>query len=86
MEFIKKNWKGLLFCLAIAVPSAFLGKKFPVIGCDIIKKYTQRIRERENGIYKKELERFIILFGNCSAFCIFREKISCYRRSGICNF
>ena len=32
MEFIKKNWKGLLFCLAIAVPSAFLGKKFPVIG------------------------------------------------------
>ena len=29
MEFIKKNWKGLLFCLAIAVPSAFLGKKFP---------------------------------------------------------
>ena len=32
MEFIKKNWKGLFFCLAIAVPSAFLGKKFPVIG------------------------------------------------------
>lgn len=32
MEFIKKNWKGLLFCLAIAVPSTFLGKKFPVIG------------------------------------------------------
>lgn len=32
MEFMKKNWKGILFCLAIALPSAFLGKKFPVIG------------------------------------------------------
>ena len=26
MEFMKKNWKGILFCLAIALPSAFLGK------------------------------------------------------------
>lgn len=32
MEFMKKNWKGLLFCLAVALPSAFLGKLFPVIG------------------------------------------------------
>ncbi len=32
MEFIKKNAAGLLFCLAIAVPSWFLGKAFPIIG------------------------------------------------------
>ena len=32
MEFIKKNGKGLLFCLALAVPSAVLGKLFPVVG------------------------------------------------------
>ena len=32
MEFIKKNAAGLLFCLAIAVPSWLLGKAFPIIG------------------------------------------------------
>lgn len=36
MEFIKKNWKGLFLCLAIAVPSAVLGKCFPVIGGPVI--------------------------------------------------
>ena len=28
MDFIKKNGKGLLFCLALAVPSAVLGNCF----------------------------------------------------------
>lgn len=32
MNFIKEKWKGLLICLAISVPSAILGKKFPIIG------------------------------------------------------
>ena len=32
MNFLNKNWKGLLLCLAIAVPSHFLGKQFPIIG------------------------------------------------------
>ncbi len=32
MNFIKTNWKGILFCLAVAVPAAILGKLFPVIG------------------------------------------------------
>mgnify|MGYP000416103282 CR=1 FL=1 len=32
MDFIKKNGKGFLFCLALAVPSAVLGKLFPVVG------------------------------------------------------
>lgn len=32
MEFLKKNAAGLLLCLAIAVPSWFLGQTFPVIG------------------------------------------------------
>ena len=32
MKFIEKNWKGLLLCLAIAVPSSMLGKKFAIIG------------------------------------------------------
>ena len=29
---MKERWKGLLFCLILAVPSYFLGGKFPVIG------------------------------------------------------
>lgn len=32
MKFIQKNWKGLLLCLAIAVPSSILGKRFAIIG------------------------------------------------------
>lgn len=32
MNFIKEKGAGLLFCLAIAVPSWFLGKSFPIIG------------------------------------------------------
>lgn len=32
MEWIEKNAKGILVCLAIAVPSHFLGQWFPVVG------------------------------------------------------
>lgn len=36
MDFIKKNCKGLLLCLLIAVPSWFLGKAFPIVGGAVI--------------------------------------------------
>ena len=32
MKFIKANWLGFLVCLAIAVPSFFLGKLVPIVG------------------------------------------------------
>lgn len=32
MNFLKTNWKGLLLCLAIAIPAFFLGKLLPVVG------------------------------------------------------
>ena len=32
MNFIKKNWKGVLLCLVIAIPSWILGKIFPIVG------------------------------------------------------
>lgn len=32
MDFIKKTWKGILLCLAIAVPCWFLGQRFAVVG------------------------------------------------------
>lgn len=36
MDFIKKNYKGLLLVLAIAIPSWFLGKLFPIVGGAVI--------------------------------------------------
>ena len=36
MKFLEKNRKGFLLCLAIAVPSWFLGKQFPIIGGAVI--------------------------------------------------
>lgn len=32
MNFIKKNWSGILLCLIIALPAWFLGKLVPVVG------------------------------------------------------
>lgn len=36
MNFIEKNGKGILFCLAIAVPAWFAGKAFPIVGGPVI--------------------------------------------------
>ena len=36
MELVKKNGWGLLLCLAIAIPSWFLGKQFPIVGGAVI--------------------------------------------------
>lgn len=36
MNFVKKNWSGILLCLVIAIPSWFLGKIFPVVGGAVI--------------------------------------------------
>lgn len=36
MNFFQNNWKGILLCLCIAVPSRFLGKQFPIIGGAVI--------------------------------------------------
>lgn len=36
MNFIKKNWQGMLLCLCIALPSWLLGKQFPIIGGPVI--------------------------------------------------
>lgn len=36
MESIKRNWKGLLICLLLAIPAQYLGQKFPIIGAPVI--------------------------------------------------
>lgn len=32
MNFMKKNWSGILLCMGISIPAWFLGGRFPVIG------------------------------------------------------
>ena len=36
MNQLKENYKGILLCLVIAIPSYFLGKQFPIIGGAVI--------------------------------------------------
>ncbi len=36
MNLIKEKYKGLLVCLAIAIPAWILGKIFPIIGSAVI--------------------------------------------------
>ncbi len=36
MNFYTKNGKGLLLCIALAIPSWFAGKAFPIIGGAVI--------------------------------------------------
>lgn len=36
MDFLKSNYKGLLLCLCIAIPSWLAGKAFPIIGGAVI--------------------------------------------------
>ena len=36
MKEMKKNWKGILVCLLIAIPSWFLGKRFEIVGGAVI--------------------------------------------------
>ena len=74
MNFIRKNWKGTLLCLVIALPCWWLGKRFPIVGgpvfaivCGMI--VTLFIRDRstlQSGITfvsKKVLQYAVILLG-----------------------
>ena len=74
MDFLKKNWKGILVCLCIAVPSSLLGKKFPIIGGPVIAiivgmVITLLIKDKtnlESGIKftsKKILQYAVVLLG-----------------------
>ena len=36
MNFIQKNFTGILVCFVIAIPSWLLGKTFPVVGGPVI--------------------------------------------------
>ena len=74
MSFVSKNWKGILVCFCIAVPSWLLGQRFPIIGGPVIAilagmVLTLGIRDKsalESGIKytsKKILQYAVILLG-----------------------
>jgi len=74
MNFINKNWLGLLLCLIIAIPSWLLGKIFPIIGGPviailigmIITIFIKNKSKFESGIKftsKKILQYAVILLG-----------------------
>lgn len=74
MEFVKKNWSGILICLIIAVPSWFLGDLVPVIGGPVFAiifgmiitlfiKKKDGIQSGINFTSKKILQYAVILLG-----------------------
>ena len=74
MDFIRKNGKGILVCLCIAVPSWLLGKRFPIVGGPVIAIIAGMIltllikdkKRLEGGIKytsKKILQYAVILLG-----------------------
>ena len=74
MNFIKKNWKGVLLCLMIAIPSWILGKIFPIVGGPVFAillgmVMTLLVRDKsalQSGITfvsKKILQYAVILLG-----------------------
>ena len=74
MNFVSKNWKGILLCFCIALPSWILGRQFPIVGGPVIAilagmVLTLLIKDKSNlesGIKytsKKILQYAVILLG-----------------------
>ena len=74
MQFIKKNGYGILLCLAIAVPSWFLGKAFPLVGGAVIAilagmvvtlvwKWRDPVDSGIKFVSKKVLQWAVVLLG-----------------------
>ena len=74
MKELTKNWKGIVLCLLIAIPSWLLGKKFEIIGGAVIAilagmvvtLFWKKKGDFEGGIKftsKKILQWAVILLG-----------------------
>lgn len=74
MNFIKKNWTGIILCVLIAIPCELFGKRYPVIGGPVIAIIVGMIltllikskTELDSGIQfisKKVLQYAVILLG-----------------------
>ena len=63
MSFVKKNSLGILLCLAIGIPSYYLGTLFPIIGGPvfaILIGMAVAFIPKDN--YKKDLSKYIGIF------------------------
>jgi len=74
LDWIKRNYKGLLLCLVIAIPAWYLGKAFPIIGGPVfailagmvITMFIKNKGPFESGIKftsKKILQWAVVLLG-----------------------
>ncbi len=74
MNFIQKNGKGILLCIALAIPASILGKLIPIIGGPvfaiitgmIIAPFVKKLTACEAGINytsKKILQYAVVLLG-----------------------
>ena len=74
MQVIKEYGPGLLVCLALAIPAAFLGKCFPIIGGPVfailigmvLAPFIKKNKAFEGGIRftsKKILQYAVVLLG-----------------------
>lgn len=71
---LKENWKGILLCIALAIPASFLGKQLPIIGGPvfaiiggiILAPLVKKKHSLESGIKytsKKILQYAVVLLG-----------------------
>ena len=52
---LKQKWKGLVLCLAIALPSWFLGKIFPIVAWSSQDSSgTRNIWNRESNLHQRK--------------------------------
>lgn len=74
MQFVKKNGYGILLCLAIAIPSWFAGKAFPIVGGAVIAilagmvvtlvwKWREPVDSGIKFVSKKVLQWAVVLLG-----------------------
>lgn len=74
MNFMKKNWMGILICLCIAVPSWYLGTLVPVVGGPvfailagmILTQFIKKKDKMQQGVTftsKKILQYAVVLLG-----------------------
>lgn len=74
MKFCKENWKGILLCLAIAVPAWYLGTLLPIVGGPVfsiligmllamVMKDKQAFQSGITFTSKKILQLAVILLG-----------------------
>lgn len=74
MNFIQKNGKGILLCIALAIPASLLGKAFPIIGGPVFAilggmlcaPFVKKLTSCEAGIKytsKKILQYAVVLLG-----------------------